>query len=188
MTSVKTCFTCTLRYLLLLILINNYARVTSALSNLKMVVMDNGLVQVNISNPSGLVTGVKYNGIDNLLEILNEEQNRGYWDLYRTQRGNEGSQFFFAELKELIFKVIVQNETQVEISFRRTWNFSASSSSSNSSNSNSTDGLPLNFDIRYVMLKGSSGFYTYGIYEHLNGWPDFNLNRTRVAFKLRKDK
>ncbi|KAI3873685.1 hypothetical protein MKW92_041409 [Papaver armeniacum] len=94
----------------------------------------------------------------------------------------------FCRIEGTNFKVIVQNETQVEISFRRTWNFSASSSSSNSSNSNSTDGLPLNFDIRYVMLKGSSGFYTYGIYEHLNGWPDFNLNRTRVAFKLRKDK
>ncbi|KAI3832435.1 hypothetical protein MKX03_020669 [Papaver bracteatum] len=178
MSSMKTSCTCTLHYLLLLILINNYARDTSALSNLEdgvqlyvqdnHVVMDNGLVLVNISNPSGLVTGVQYNGIDNLLEILNEEQNRGI----------EGTSF----------KVIVQNETQVEISFTRTWNSSASSSSSNPSNSNSTDGLPLNFDIRYVMLKGSSGFYTYGIYDHLNGWPDFNLNRTRVAFKLRKDK
>ncbi|KAI3832432.1 hypothetical protein MKX03_020666 [Papaver bracteatum] len=195
MSSMKTSCTCTLHYLLLLILINNYARDTSALSNLEdgvqlyvqdnHVVMDNGLVLVNISNPSGLVTGVQYNGIDNLLEILNEEQNRGYWDLYWTQRGNKGSQFV---IEGTSFKVIVQNETQAEISFTRTWNSSASSSSSNPSNSNSTDGLPLNFDIRYVMLKGSSGFYTYGIYEHLNGWPDFNLNRTRVAFKLRKDK
>ncbi|XP_026399503.1 probable rhamnogalacturonate lyase B isoform X1 [Papaver somniferum] len=194
MSSMKTSCTCTLHYLLLLILINNYARDTSALSNLEdgvqlyvqdnHVVMDNGLVQVNISNPSGLVTEVQYNGIDDLLEILNEEQNRGYWALYWTQRGNEGSQFL---IEGTSFKVIVQNETQVEISFTRTWNSSASSSS-NPSNSNSTDGLPLNFDIRYVMLKGSSGFYTYGIYEHLSGWPDFNLNRTRVAFKLRKDK
>ncbi|XP_026420751.1 probable rhamnogalacturonate lyase B [Papaver somniferum] len=38
------------------------------------------------------------------------------------------------------------------------------------------------------MLKGSSGFYTYGIYEHVNGMPGFNLNGTRVAFRLRKDK
>ncbi|KAI3955241.1 hypothetical protein MKW98_020874 [Papaver atlanticum] len=194
MSSIKTSCTCTLHYLLLLILVNNYARDTSALGNLEdgvqlyvqdnHVVMDYGLVQVNISNPSGLVTGVQYNGIDNLLEILNEEQNRGYWDLYWTQRGNKGTQFV---IEGTSFKVIVQNETQVEISFTRTWNSSASSSSSNPSNSNSADGLPLNFDIRCVMLKGSSGFYTYGIYEHLNGWPDFNLNTTLVAFKLRKE-
>ncbi|RZC82078.1 hypothetical protein C5167_044663 [Papaver somniferum] len=87
------------------------------------------------------------------------------------------------------FNVIVQNETQVEISFTRTWNSSVSSSSSHiSDKNNSTDWAPLNFDIRYVMLKGSSGFYTYGIYEHVNGMPGFNLNGTRVAFRLRKDK
>ncbi|RZC82080.1 hypothetical protein C5167_044653 [Papaver somniferum] len=144
MSSVKTSCTSTLGYLLLLILINNYAWNTSALSNLEdgvklyvqdsQVVMDNGLVQVNISNPLGFVTGVQYNGTDNLLEIDNEDHNRGYWDLHWSQRGTRGSQLL------------------------------------------------------YVMLKGSSGFYTYGIYEHLNGFPDFNLNGTRVVFKLRKDK
>ncbi|KAI3879855.1 hypothetical protein MKW92_043037 [Papaver armeniacum] len=194
--SVKTSCICTLRCLLLLILINNYAWDTSALSNLEdgvklyvqdnHVVMDNGLVQVNISNPLGFVTGVQYNGTDNLLEIDNEEHNRGYWDLHWSQRGTRGSQLL---MHGTSFKVIVQNETQVEISFTRTWNSSASSSPSPQSDSNnSTDWAPLNFDIRYVMLKGSSGFYTYGIYEHLNGFPDFNLNGTRVVFKLRKDK
>lgn len=38
------------------------------------------------------------------------------------------------------------------------------------------------------MLRGSSGFYSYAIYEHLEGWPDFNIAETRIAFKLRKDK
>jgi len=41
---------------------------------------------------------------------------------------------------------------------------------------------------RFVMLRGSSGFYTYSIYEHLDGWPDFDIAETRVAFKLRKDR
>jgi rhamnogalacturonan endolyase len=38
------------------------------------------------------------------------------------------------------------------------------------------------------MLRGSSGVYSYGIYEHLKDWPGFELGETRIAFKLRKDK
>lgn len=38
------------------------------------------------------------------------------------------------------------------------------------------------------MLRGCSGFYSYAIYEHLQEWPAFNLDETRLAFKLRKDK
>lgn len=40
--------------------------------------MDNGIVQVTLSNPDGIVTGIRYNGVDNLLEVLNKESNRGY--------------------------------------------------------------------------------------------------------------
>ncbi|GAY55649.1 hypothetical protein CUMW_165830 [Citrus unshiu] len=42
------------------------------------VVMSNGLVQVTVSRPGGGVTGIKYKGIDNLLDYKNkEERTRG---------------------------------------------------------------------------------------------------------------
>lgn len=44
------------------------------------------------------------------------------------------------------------------------------------------------YDKRYIMLRNSSGLYSYGIYEHQEGWPAFSLTNTRIAFKLRKDK
>lgn len=41
------------------------------------VVLGNGLVQLTISNPQGLLTGVKYGGMDNVLDIKSDEYNRG---------------------------------------------------------------------------------------------------------------
>ncbi|KAK1271793.1 hypothetical protein QJS04_geneDACA007519 [Acorus gramineus] len=137
--------------------------------------MDNGILQVTLSKPDGIITGVRYNGIDNLMEIINKEDNRGYWDVVWAEPGRRG--IIFDTLKATEFKVILQNENQVELSFTRTWNVSQKGTV-----------IPLNIDKRFIMLRGNSGFYTYAIYEHLRGWPDFDLEETRVAFKLRKDK
>ncbi|KAF4352153.1 hypothetical protein F8388_012277 [Cannabis sativa] len=139
--------------------------------------MDNGILQVTLLKPAGSVTGIKYNGVDNLLEALNGEFNRGYWDLVWIGNGSKGKKGSLDRLEATDFSVILENEEQIEISFTRTWNFSLQGKV-----------VPLNIDKRYIMLRGSCGFYSYGIYEHLEGWPAFNLTNTRMAFKLRKDK
>lgn len=41
------------------------------------VVLDNGILQVTISNPDGILTAIQYNGIDNLLAVENQEADRG---------------------------------------------------------------------------------------------------------------
>ncbi|VVA92526.1 unnamed protein product [Arabis nemorensis] len=141
------------------------------------VVMDNGIVQVTISKPDGFVTGISYQGLDNLLEIHNEEYNRGYWDLVWSEEGTPGTTGISERIKGTSFEVLVQNDELVELSFTRKWDSSLQPKT-----------VPIDIDKRFIMRKDVSGFYSYAIFEHLAEWPAFNLPQTRIVFKLRKDK
>ncbi|KAG6403294.1 hypothetical protein SASPL_135511 [Salvia splendens] len=72
-------------------------------------------------------------------------------------------------------KVIVATADQVDVSFTKTWSPSLDKE------------VPLNVDKRYILLRGSSGFYSYSIFEHLQGWPALNIDEARIAFKLHQD-
>ncbi|KAF7095679.1 hypothetical protein CFC21_097793 [Triticum aestivum] len=139
------------------------------------VIIKNDVFELTLSNPDGIVTGVRYNGVDNLMEILNKEDNRGYWDIVWNSPGQRTG--IFDVIKGTEFRIIHHDENQAEVSFTRSWDPSQEGKA-----------VPLIIDKRFIVLRGSSGFYTYGIYEHKEGWPDFGIGETRVAFKLRKDK
>ncbi|KAJ4701494.1 Rhamnogalacturonate lyase family protein [Melia azedarach] len=142
-------------------------------------VMDNGILQVSVSIPQGFVTGIQYNGVQNLLEVQNKENNRGYWDHnYWTSSENYNSgNGEFDRIESTNYTVIMQTEEQVELSFTRIWDPSLKYNLP-----------PLNVDKRFVMLRGSSGFYSYAIYERFQGWPGLQLFNNRMIIKLSQDK
>ncbi|KAK6125887.1 hypothetical protein DH2020_040375 [Rehmannia glutinosa] len=82
------------------------------------VVMTNGIVNVTLSVPDGMVTSITYNGSDNLLQTQNKEDNRGYWDLVWNK---PGVPTIMDKLAGTSYKVVVQNKDQTEISFTTKW-------------------------------------------------------------------
>ncbi|KAL0381701.1 UNVERIFIED_CONTAM: hypothetical protein Sangu_0234400 [Sesamum angustifolium] len=136
--------------------------------------IDNGIVKLTLLKPSGMITGVGYKGINNVLEYRFKETQRGYWDIVWSRP--EIGKSFFDTLQCTSFKVIAKTKDQVEVSFTKTWNVSLGDNV-----------VPLNIDKRFIVLRGASGFYSYAIFEHLKGWPDLNVDEARIAFKLHQD-
>lgn len=135
--------------------------------------IDNGIVKIALSKPAGLITSLGYKGVNNILEYRNKEERRGYWDIVWSRPDRNGSHF--DTLHCTSFRVVAETDDQVEVSFTKTWHRSLDRE------------VPLNIDKRYIILRGASGFYSYAVFEHLEGWPDLNIDEARIAFKLRQD-
>ncbi|KAK7361044.1 hypothetical protein VNO77_03070 [Canavalia gladiata] len=140
--------------------------------NRQQLVVDNGIVSVTLSVPEGYVLGISYNGIDNLLEAENEDEDRGYLDVVWRELGKP---IIFERVHGTKFSVIAAEENLVEVSFLRTW-----TSSMNGSN------VPINIDMRYILRSGDSGFYSYAIFDRPQGLPAVQVDQIRTVFKLNK--
>ncbi|KAI5571007.1 hypothetical protein BDE02_11G064800 [Populus trichocarpa] len=138
------------------------------------VMLDNDLVRLTILKPQGYLTGIKYGGMDNILDLQSNESNRGYWDMNWNLPGGKDR---YQSVNGAEYSVIYNSNDKLEISFRSTYD-----------PSNKGTKLPLSIDIRYILNSGVSGFHCYAIYERPAGSPAFDLVQTRMVFKLRRDK
>ncbi|CAN0872363.1 Rhamnogalacturonate lyase, partial [Linum grandiflorum] len=133
------------------------------------VVLENGQVRVILSSPEGQITEVWYNGVQTL-EMRDPERHRGYWDVVWYEPGQPGN---IDSMPGTEFRIIQQDDEVVEISFSRRWEWSDRGSIA-----------PLNVEKRFIMRRGSPGFYTYAVVERLQGWPDTLMDQFRLVFKL----
>ncbi|KAK6133226.1 hypothetical protein DH2020_032987 [Rehmannia glutinosa] len=134
------------------------------------IIVDNGLVRLTISKPQGLLTAIKYGGIDNLLDIQSNELSRGYWDINWNLPGGQDRYLLFRGSE---YSVINFSNDHLEVSFKTTYDPSVRGTK-----------LPLTVDQRYIVRSGVSGFYCYAIYERPPGCPAFDLAQTRMVFKF----
>ncbi|KAK9678872.1 hypothetical protein RND81_11G238200 [Saponaria officinalis] len=135
------------------------------------VVLENGMVEVRLAVPEGYITGIRYGGIDNVLDANNKLSQRGYWDIASSADLDDDNTDELL-LTASSFKIISQTPDQAEISFLRP----------------STPTVPLQVDLRYVMLRGTSGFYSYAIFERHQGLPPLQIDQIRTVYKLENDK
>ncbi|XP_042065102.1 probable rhamnogalacturonate lyase B isoform X2 [Salvia splendens] len=138
------------------------------------IIIDNVLVRLTIMKPQGLLTAIKYAGIDNLLDTKSNQLNRGYWDINWNLPGGQDR---YQLLRGSEYSVISLSNDNLEVSFKSSYDPSISGTR-----------LPLTIDQRYIVRSGISGFYCYAIYERPQGCPAFDLVQTRMVFKLQRDR
>ncbi|CAI0398787.1 unnamed protein product [Linum tenue] len=141
----------------------------------KHVTIDNGIIQLTLASPIGRIVGLKYHGADNLLDSHEPKLWGAYFDVSYNVIPPRSGAGGLHRVEATKYTVITEKPDIVEVSFSAEWNPSLTDSV-----------VPLNFDIRYIVRKGDSGFYTYVAVERLKDWPDMDMSLHVFVFRPNK--
>jgi rhamnogalacturonan endolyase len=129
----------------------------------------NGIVTAQVSKISGDLTSLKYNGLE-MLDAGSQRQS-GYWE-QNTARG--------LHVDSITINPKDNGGRRGEVSVKGVYNGTALGNGPGGS-------VACDLEIRYAMDRGSSGVYTYEIFDHKTNYPATSVGESRFCAKLNDD-
>lgn len=126
------------------------------------VVLDNGIIKATIEKSSGKILSLIYNGTEMI------SQSGGHVTAYYDW--TDGTNF--EALTHCIFSVTQQNDSLVDVSFKRVYTPEMG------------DLIGGDMDVHFVIMKNLTGLYTYSILEHQPAYPSVGLGSWRLVYSL----
>jgi rhamnogalacturonan endolyase len=126
----------------------------------------NGIVTAQVSKSSGDLTSLKYKGLE-MLDAGSQRQS-GYWE-QNTARG--------LHVDSITINPKDNGGKRGEISVKGVYNGTALGNGPGGS-------VACDLEIRYTLDRGSSGLYTYEIFDHKTNYPATSVGESRFCAKL----
>ena len=129
--------------------------------------LENGIVTAQVSKISGDLTSLKYSGLE-MLDTGSQRQS-GYWE-QNTARAQQRVNLITINPKE-------NGGKRGEVSVRGIYGGTALGNGPGGS-------VACDLEIRYALNSGSSGLYTYEIFDHKTNYPATSVGESRFCAKL----
>jgi rhamnogalacturonan endolyase len=129
----------------------------------------NGIVTAQVSKASGDLTSLKYKGLE-MLDAGSQRQS-GYWE-QNTARG--------LHVDSITINPKDNGGRRGEVSVKGVYNGTALGNGPGGS-------VACDLEIRYTLDRGSSGIYTYEIFDHKTNYPATSVGESRFCAKLNDD-
>jgi len=127
----------------------------------------NGIVTARVSKVSGDLASLKYNG----LEMMDAQRQSGYWE-QNTARGQH--------VDSITINPRDNGGTRGEVSVKGVYAGTPLGNGPGGS-------VACDLEIRYTLDAGSSGIYTYEIFDHKTNYPATSVGESRFCAKLNDD-
>ena len=127
----------------------------------------NGIVTARVSKISGDLTSLKYNGLE-MLDTGTQRASGGYWE-QNTARG--------IQIDSITINPKDNGGKRGEVSVKGIYNGAALGNGPGGS-------VSCDLEIRYALDRGSSGVYTYEIFDHKTNYPATSVGESRFCAKL----